>query len=454
MTPVDEALEAQATADGWGRVAGRAKSMAKWATVATRLAADEMAKPKPSRRELRQGRRIAERANELVAAKEVARELAMARQRDGHVATATQDGPAATAPRESWVRNIAPIAALGTAAVMQVVVFTDTFGGRLAAAMATHPGSWAAGHTWIGYLAGLLLGIAVAACAEGGAAHLMSLYERHLLARDATGLLRIGMLAYVGGSAWLIHWWLDQHQYPAEIAYALAAMTGSAIFLRTRASWWRNRVAMRAAGQLDQAMPKMPLAAKIMHPLRWIQTQYAISWDPVATTAEARERYAELVATRRVAKQEQDAATLDEVAKQMATRMLAEHLASLEGNAEESADPWGEAVPAEAVDPDRDLAEWMATPDGQAYVATAKQSVAKRSSAATYDVAAVKAAIRRGLDEITEDMSREDVNALKRRIDAATMAAAGISQRRARALRGEVSGEPISGPPANEMEKQ
>ena len=377
------------------------------------------------------------------------------------MAMATNEMAMATQGR---IRYVAPTAALGTAAVMQVAVFTDTFGSKLATAMATH-GGFAAGHTWLGYAAGLMLGLAVAACAEGGAAHLMSLYERHLLARDSTGLLRLGMCAYVAGSAWLIHWWLTAHHLPGEIAYALAAMTGSSIFLWSRSSRWRHRVAMRDAGQLDPALPRLPLAAKVMHPWRWIQTQWLISWEPVATTDEARGRYAEAVARRRLAKnnksvakrlaERRDTVAKPAVAKPVATKAEPDTAKSVatatatpdDGHADrtEIPDPWAtHSVP---IDPDRDLADWSASDRGREEVAMAKEYVATGRRPAMYDVAAVKAQIRRGLNAIRDDMPKAEIDAAKRRIDDRTAAAAGISARQARRLRSEVSGEPISGPP-------
>lgn len=186
------------------------------------------------------------------------------------------------------LRYVPPVAALGTAFVIQVVAVTDTVGGVLADRF---------GSPWL-YAVGVLLGLSVASCAEGGAAGLMDLYDKHLLARDSVWVLRLGMVVYVAVSAGAIHWWTDMRGLPAVFSWLLAGMSTSALFLWSRFSRWRNREAMRRAGQLDPALPRLPMPAKIMHFPRWLVTLYLISWEPVATTAEARARYREWKAKR------------------------------------------------------------------------------------------------------------------------------------------------------------
>src|SRR5262245_50004249 len=190
---------------------------------------------------------------------------------------------AVTPTRGTWLRYVPPAAALGTSFVLQVIIVTDTLGGALAQ---TALGRY-------GWLLGALFGLAVASCAEGGAAYLMDLYDRHLLARDSVWLLRLAMLVYVAGSAAVIHWWADRHHLPAALSVLLAGMSASALFLWSRGARWRNREAMRAAGQIDPALPRLPVSAKVMHPVRWLATLYVISWSPVATTDQARVRYNE-----------------------------------------------------------------------------------------------------------------------------------------------------------------
>ncbi len=179
------------------------------------------------------------------------------------------------------LRFIPPVAALGTAFVLQIVVITDTVG---AALYALYAGQWP-------YWAAALLGLSVASCAEGGAAYLMDLYDRHLLARDSVWMLRLAMAAYVAASAAAIHWWTDHRGLPSVISWLLAGMSASALFLWARGSRWRNRQAMIAAGQLDPALPRLPMSAKVWHPARWAVTLWLISWEPVATTGQARRRY-------------------------------------------------------------------------------------------------------------------------------------------------------------------
>ncbi len=179
-----------------------------------------------------------------------------------------------------WLRFIPPAAALGSAFILQIVAVTDLVGGVLADRF----GSWA-------YLPAALFGLAVAASIEGGAAYLMDLYDKHLLARDGTLWLRILMVAYVAGSAAAIHWWADFRGLPTIMSWLLAAMSASALFLWSRGSRWKNREAMRASGQIDPALPRLPMAAKIMHPWRSLVTMWLIAWEPAPTTTAARARY-------------------------------------------------------------------------------------------------------------------------------------------------------------------
>jgi hypothetical protein len=185
------------------------------------------------------------------------------------------------------LRWIPPVAALGTAFVLQVILVTDTVGTALADRTPTTDGDW------IWYLTALALGVAVASCVEGGAAYLMDLYDKHLLARDNVLVLRLGMLVYVAGSAAAVHWWADYRDLPAVVSWILAGMSASALFLWSRGSRWQHRAQMRDAGQLDPALPRLSVASKFFHPVRWLITMYLISWEPVSTTAEARARYDE-----------------------------------------------------------------------------------------------------------------------------------------------------------------
>lgn len=206
---------------------------------------------------------------------------------------AAAEPPQPTKAAGARLRLIPPVAALGTAWVLQVIAMTDIVGGRVAQVLADSPHQALAGHAGYGYLAGLLLGIAVASGWEGGAAYLMDLYDKHLLARDSVGLLRIAMVAYVAVSAAVLHWWLESRALPSLVAWVLAALSGSALFLWSRGSRWKHRDAMRSAGQLDPALPKLPAAAKIFHPVRWLVTLYLISWTPAGSPEEARRRYAD-----------------------------------------------------------------------------------------------------------------------------------------------------------------
>lgn len=206
---------------------------------------------------------------------------------DGRTPEADSTTPAADTRRRSrlnadTLRFVPPVAALGTAFVLQVAAMTDTVGG----ALVSQYGIWA-------YIGGGLLGLSVASCAEGGAAYLMDLYDKHLLAGDSVWMLRLTMLAYVGASAGVIHWWTGHRHLPEIISWVLAGMSASALYLWSRGSRWRRRDAMRTNGLIDDAMPRFSMAAKMFHPVRWINTVRLISWDPVRTPAEARVRYDE-----------------------------------------------------------------------------------------------------------------------------------------------------------------
>lgn len=187
--------------------------------------------------------------------------------------------PARTA--SDWLRFIPPVAALGSAFILQIVAVADLLGGVLADRFNNN---WA-------YLPAVLFGLAVAASIEGGAAYLMDLYDKHLLARDGTLWLRVLMVAYVAGSAAAIHWWADFRGLPTIMSWLLAAMSASALFLWSRGSRWKNREVMRASGQIDPALPRLPMAAKIMHPWRSLVTMWLIAWEPAPTTTAARARY-------------------------------------------------------------------------------------------------------------------------------------------------------------------
>jgi hypothetical protein len=207
--------------------------------------------------------------------------------------TTAPDHPTTRPVGTDRLRLVPPVAALGTAFVLQTIAVTDTVGGALAQTLTQSPAPWLAAHAGVGYLAALVLGIAVASCAEGGAAYLMDLYDKHLLARDSVWMLRLAMIVYVSGSGAAIHWWTSHRHLPEVTSWLLAGMSASALFLWSRGSRWRNRVAMRDAGQLDPALPKLPMAAKVWHPIRWLNTVRLVSWDPAATTDEARARYDE-----------------------------------------------------------------------------------------------------------------------------------------------------------------
>jgi hypothetical protein len=204
-------------------------------------------------------------------------------QTDSHGPDTRTPDPDTTPKRHvsgDWLRFVPPVAALGTAFVLQVAAMTDTVGG----ALHDQYGMWA-------YIGAGLLGLSVASCAEGGAAYLMDLYDKHLLAGDSVWMLRLTMLAYVGASAGVIHWWTGHRHLPTVISWVLAAMSASALYLWSRGARWRRRDVMRKAGLIDTAMPRFSMAAKIWHPIRWINTVRLISWEPARTTAEARVRY-------------------------------------------------------------------------------------------------------------------------------------------------------------------
>jgi hypothetical protein len=250
VTVTDQRMSLESKASAWGALRDRSRDLAHWTDRAVQLANEAAAEP-----------------------------------------------PKPSPPAGGRLRYIPPVAALGVAAVLQVVAMTDLAGGPVAQAFAANPQT--ARFAWTGYLAGLLLGIAVASCVEGGAAYLMDLYDKHLMARDSTWLLRLGMVVYVGASTGLLHWYLDYRHMPTLVSWVLAGMSGLSLFLWSRGSRWANRVQMRDAGQLDPALPKLPMTAKVLHPWRWLVTLYLTSWEPVATTDEARQRYAEWRTERR-----------------------------------------------------------------------------------------------------------------------------------------------------------
>lgn len=189
-----------------------------------------------------------------------------------------------------WLRWVPPVAALGTAFVLQVVLVTDLLGGAIAERMADLYPDLA--RTWVWFAVAALLGLAVASSLEGSAAWLMHLYDQHLRTRDSVWLLRLGMLLYVALSATMIHWWLSARGLPELVAWVLAAMSGSALFLWSRGSRWRHRREMLAAGQIDPALPRLPTPTKLLHPIRSIITIWLITWGPPVRTVDgARRRY-------------------------------------------------------------------------------------------------------------------------------------------------------------------
>jgi hypothetical protein len=179
------------------------------------------------------------------------------------------------------IRLIPPIAALSAAGALQIIAVTDLLGAAISAQL----GIW-------GYVIGAIFGCAVAATFEGGAAHLMALYEKHLLACDSTWLLRLAMVGYVGASAAALHWWAASRGLPVILSWLLAAMSAAALFLWSRESRWKHRTQMRAAGQIDTALPRLSTSAKVLHPLRSAITLWLISWDQASSTDDARAHYA------------------------------------------------------------------------------------------------------------------------------------------------------------------
>ncbi len=200
----------------------------------------------------------------------------------------TTTGQSARTPAD-LLRYVPPVSALGTAFVLQTIAITDMVGSTLAGRY--HTG-------WMYALAGLL-GVSVASCLEGGAAYLMDLYDRHLLVGDSVWLLRLTMVVYVVASGAVIHWWLHVRGLPDVISWLLAGMSASALYLWSRGSRWRRRKAMRDQGLIDPAMPRLPVAARMLHPVRYLITLYLISWEPVRTPDEARARYEQWRTARR-----------------------------------------------------------------------------------------------------------------------------------------------------------
>lgn len=195
---------------------------------------------------------------------------------------------APAAQPEGKLRLVPPIASLGLSAVMQVIIVTDLLGHALVERYGR-----SVDNKLLLYGIAAVFGMAIASALEGAAAYVMDLYDKHLLARDSVFTLRLAMIAYVIGSAALIHWWTDERKLPVEIAVVLSCLSGSSLFLWTLGSKWKNRERMRANGQLDPAMPRLSTAAKAFHPVRWIRTMYLVSWEPASTADEARDRYVE-----------------------------------------------------------------------------------------------------------------------------------------------------------------
>jgi hypothetical protein len=183
------------------------------------------------------------------------------------------------------LRFTPPGAALAVAFVLQVVLITDLVGTQLADRQAD------TGPPWIWYTLAGTLGVAVATSIEMAAAYLMWLYDQHLRKRDSVWQLRLGMVGYVAVSAMAIHWWLGYRGLPELIAWVLAGMSGSSLWLWSRGSRWSQRQEMLSAGQIDPALPRLPTAAKLLHPIRSVITTFLISWEPVSTVDEARARY-------------------------------------------------------------------------------------------------------------------------------------------------------------------
>lgn len=281
-----------------------------------------------------------------------------------------------------WLRYVPPVAALGTAFVLQTIIVTDLLGGALAARFGSN---WA-------YLPGVLFGLSVASCAEGGAAYLMDLYDKHLLARDSVWILRVAMVVYVAGSGLAIHWWAAQRGLPPVLSWILSGMSASALFLWSRGARWRNREAMRTAGQIDPALPRLPLSAKVLHPVRWAVTLFLISWQPVATTEQARVRYQQYRERRtgRTAQAVQLAADIVAGARREADTVRAE--------AEDAADAVRQMVAVELSA--RAAKQLSASADAAAVLADAKQQAVQIKTAAEQDADAVRGQARLDADAV------------------------------------------------------
>lgn len=180
-------------------------------------------------------------------------------------------------------RALPPAAALTAAAALQVAAVTDLVGGAI---------SHTTQSARIGYAAGFLFGALVAATFEGGAALLLDLYDRHLIAGDSVAGIKLAMIAWVAASAAGIHYWAAYRHIPGVLPWLLAAMSASALYMWAASARWKRREVMRASGLIDPAMPRLPAAAKLMHPIRWVRTMWLISWEPARSTDEARARYA------------------------------------------------------------------------------------------------------------------------------------------------------------------
>lgn len=209
----------------------------------------------------------------------------------------------------SRLRFVPPFASLGLSAIMQVVIVTDLLGSALVRRYDTN-----ADDKFAFFALAAAFGIGIACALEGSAAYILDLYKKHLLAQDSTMTLRGLLVVYVSGSAGLIHWWTNQRGLPWEMALVLSGLAASSIVLWIMGSKWENRVQMKANGQLDPAMPRLSTAAKAFHPVRWIRTMALTSWDPVQTTAEARERHAVWLADRAVRKAEKRQTKADQKA--------------------------------------------------------------------------------------------------------------------------------------------
>lgn len=227
--------------------------------------------------------------------------------------------------RAELLRYIPPVAALGIAFVLQTIAITDILGGVLADRF----GPWA-------YMPALLFGLSVAIGWEGGAAYLMDLYDKHLLARDSTWMLRLSMAGYVAVSAAGIHWWANTRGLPTIMSWLFAAMSASALFLWSRGSRWKHREEMRAANQIDSALPRLPISAKVLHPFRWLATLWLISWNPATTTTEARARYQAWVDRRtgRTARTEEFVPWMIQVATESIDAVRTELLAEVQAEAD------------------------------------------------------------------------------------------------------------------------